>query len=359
MTSLTILHLGRQGSLGEIHRVRTWRQLGTQLDLDVHTVRLLDPDFATGIRRWPDPNKVRSVVDGRCSAETLAWSTAAVSEALTRRRSDIVLTVTSRAFDPALRHGGSRLVLDFVDRLSRSYGDRADVVGRFRPRGLALRALGWQHRRSERTVSVATVAAGWRDARELDARWLPVTVEIPRCPNDPSLAQEDLLFFGNLSYPPNVDAVERLEVIFSNHLSRARPSVVVAGAHPHPRVVDVVRRQGWRLVPDFDSLPRVLAQARVAVVPLRYAAGIQIKVLEAASFGLPQVLSRPAADGLDPSFPVATASTDAEFAAAIDRLLRDPVAAAAEGAAARRHVVEQYSTDAWVDRASDLFGLTR
>lgn len=359
MTSLTILHLGRPASMGERHRVRTWVGLGERLGLEVRTIRLLAPDMATNRRRWPTPAQVGSVAVGHSPVETLAWSARAAREALATASPDLVLAITNRAFDRSLLGSGGHFVLDYVDRLSRSYNDRSTIVGRDSARGLAFRLLSWQHRRSERSAAAPTVAAGWRDASELGARWVPITVDVPAPTAAASEPRHDLLFFGNLSYPPNVDAVERLELILTQHLATRQLSVLVAGARPDARVEQVVARQGWSLVRDFDALQELLPQARMAVVPLRFAAGIQIKVLEAASFGLPQVLSAAAARGLDPAFPAEVAATDEEFAAGVQRLLDDPPAAARHGTAAREHIKEHYSTESWLPQVAELFGVRR
>ena len=83
----------------------------------------------------------------------------------------------------------------------------------------------------------------------------------------------------------------------------------------------------------------------MAVVPLEIARGVQNKVLEAMAMGLPVVLTGPAASGIDATAGehFAVAESDAEIAAAVVALAKDPARARFMGEAARSFVVERQS----------------
>src|SRR5206468_2852672 len=100
---------------------------------------------------------------------------------------------------------------------------------------LMFQGLAATSRRFERRdpgAGVRTVAAGWDDARCLAAEWVPIVVE-PPAPSRAHGPDCDLLFFGNLAYPPNVAAVERLARLWPSVL-RQRPGTTarIAGANP-------------------------------------------------------------------------------------------------------------------------------
>jgi hypothetical protein len=308
--------------------------------------------------RMPRVDGIGPVITARAAPERLAWSGAQLSTRLRELDPDVVIVVSVRAFDPRATAGRWGLVLDFVDSLSRSYRDRSEIAtSRFERYGF--RVLSAAHGRVERQFGHGTmrlVAAGAADAQQLGAEWVPIV-------SDPSLRplpgerspDRDVLFFGTLRYPPNIDALERLAAIW-RVVQRTRPnsSALIAGASPTARVRDHCAAQGWELEADFTSLTDVGARARVAVAPLRRTAGLQIKVLDAATLALPQVVTTAALRGYAADFPLVARDDDAAFAAEIVRLLENPVDATADGAAAAQHVQQRYSVAAWEPWAREL-----
>jgi glycosyltransferase involved in cell wall biosynthesis len=154
----------------------------------------------------------------------------------------------------------------------------------------------------------------------------------------------DVVFFGNLSYPPNVAAVERLASMWPEVI-RVRPTttLLLAGARLLPAQADLAERLGWDVAADFDDLAELLAGTRLAVAPVDHASGIQNKVLEAAAAGLAQVITPQVAAGLDPDFPAVVAADDRQFVAEVVRLLDDDAGRRALGDAARQHLAAHYS----------------
>jgi hypothetical protein len=346
--AVAVVSLGRDAAKGELRRVASWRLLFERVGAEVETVTV-DPG------RRPRLEALPAVVRGRAAPERLAWSPEAPARALRALAPRLVVVVSSRAFDPSFATGPWGLVLDFVDSLSRSYRDRAALVAEpWRRSGY--RALAAAHARLERRLArtaVHTVAAGWSDARRLQAEWVPILADPDLRPVPDTVADRDVLFFGTLRYPPNVDALQRLGRLWPE-VMRARPgtTALVAGSAPTPAVEALCAEHGWELVPDYPSLAAVAARARVAAAPLTRTAGIQIKILDAATLGLPQVVRSPALAGLDPSFPIGAHDDDRDFAAEIVRLLDRPDAATGLADRVRAHVEEQYGVDHWLPWAT-------
>lgn len=340
---VTILALGRSRGMGEAVRLASWEAIVRAGGATSSSVALLRD------HRARVPSALGSVLRGRTVPEAMAWSVRSVEEALSRASSDVVICLTARAFHPALVADGRTVLLDFVDRLSVSYRDRARITGaphrRLLFRGLAITSDHFERR----TVppGVRRVAAGWEDANHLEAEWLPIVVKpAPPCAGrDPDA---DVLFFGNLAYPPNVAAVERLDRLWPL-LLRRRPGTTarVAGANPVPTVRRIAAKHGWDLVADFPDVAALCGGARLSVAPLDYTAGIQIKVLEAAAHGLAQVVTPAALRGMRPGFPVTVATGDSQFVTEVSELLDHPDRRDGEGAAARRHIEEHYTAAAW------------
>ena len=348
---VTVVSLGRDGAMGEVRRVASWRLLFEAAGAHVDELRL-----SPG--RLPHLDGVAPVVTGRAAPERLAWSGAHLRTRLTELDPDVAVVVSARAFDPRAMAGRWTVVVDFVDSLSRSYRDRSEIATtRFERYGF--RALSRAHERVERRLGdtpIRRVAAGAADARDLGAEWVPIVI-------DPSLlplpadrtTDHDVLFFGTLRYPPNIDALERLARIWPT-VQRARPATtaLIAGSAPPPRVRALCAAQRWELHADFASLAEIAARARVAVAPLRRTAGIQIKVLDAACLALPQVATSAALRGYAPGFPLEPRDDDAAFAAEIIRLLEHPAEAEEQGADLVRHAQERYSVSAWIPWATSL-----
>jgi glycosyltransferase involved in cell wall biosynthesis len=353
--SVAIVHLGRAGSRGAGRRVESLRSIFTAWGATVHEIALMT-DHRAGARDMA-PRRLAALAAGRMVPEAMAWSLGSLQRRLRDLAPDIVVCETARAFDPALLDGPWRTVLDFVDQLSVSYADRAAIVSH-RARGLGYRALAATARRFERGTrpsALITIAAGWSDAQALRAAWLPITVEtagVPPTATDPDV---DVLFFGTLSYPPNIDAVERLGELWPEILRR-RPATtaLVAGAQPPSRVVDLARRLGWTLVEDFASVEDICARARLAVVPLRAASGIQIKLLDAAANDLAQVVDPVALNGFAPGFPALAAGGDAAFVDGVIELLDHAPRREALATAAFAHVAADYSAATWAARIDAL-----
>jgi glycosyltransferase involved in cell wall biosynthesis len=350
---VAIVHLGRAGGMGGLRRVQSLLGVFTEAGAEVHEVAL---------RRDHRPRPqdvldlpVADLVRGAAVPEALAWSSRSARASLDRIRPDVVICETARAYHPRLAAGSWRLVVDYVDRLSVSYRYRAQIVSS-RAHQALFTCLGWASRRFESRplpAGTETLAAGWADAAALGATWVPITFEPLQLPELP--ITHDVLFYGNLSYPPNVAAVERLGRLWPSFQGR-RPGLrlLLAGARPVPLVHSLAERMGWSVKADFDDLLEVLGSVRLAVVPLQHATGIQTKLLEAAAAGVAQVVDPVANAGMKPGFPVAVAGDDETFVTEVIRLLDDDESRRRLGAASKAAIIQDYSTAAWAPWARTL-----
>ncbi len=136
----------------------------------------------------------------------------------------------------------------------------------------------------------------------------------------------DLVFTGNMSYPPNVNAVEYLanEILPIVWKSRPETTLYIAGATPDPKVKkaasDKIIVSGW-----LDDIRDAYAQSRVFIAPMRIGTGLQNKLLEAMSMRLPAITS-PLANaslGAKPDEEILIGSNAQEMAQHIITLLTD------------------------------------
>ena len=136
----------------------------------------------------------------------------------------------------------------------------------------------------------------------------------------------DLVFTGNMSYPPNVNAVEYLANDIMPIVWKALPetTLYIAGATPDPKVKKAASERiivsGW-----LDDIRDAYAQSRVFIAPMRIGTGLQNKLLEAMSMRLPAITS-PLANaslGAKPNEEILIGNNAEEMAQNIITLLTD------------------------------------
>ena len=192
------------------------------------------------------------------------------------------------------------------------------------------------------TASAADALAIGQDPAAAPVGVVPNAVRRPAAPPPPpdgAGPSYDLLFVGNLSYAPNVDAVRWLCGELRSRLGGA--SIAIVGSAPGAAVRSLGELDGVTVAADVAEVAGWYAAARVAVVPLRLGGGTRTKIVEALAHGRPVVSTTLGASGLpsgEERGVLVTDDADA-FAAACRALLGDPGRARRVAAAGRPHVV--------------------
>ena len=136
-----------------------------------------------------------------------------------------------------------------------------------------------------------------------------------------------ILFVAGFAHPPNVDAARWLVTEVMPRVWDRSPGIRLSLVGSKPTAA-VQALAGPRIevtgYVDDNELVRRYAHARIAVVPLRYGAGIKGKVVEALQQGVPLVTTAVGAQGLDGLGEVAIVADDpAAMAEAMQQLLDD------------------------------------
>jgi polysaccharide biosynthesis protein PslH len=159
------------------------------------------------------------------------------------------------------------------------------------------------------------------------------------------------IFTGVMDYEPNIDGVtwfvERCWPTLRQRHPDAR--LLIVGSKPVERVQALASAPGVTVTGRVETTPPWFDKAAVAIAPLRLARGVQNKVLEAMSMGLPVVSSPQAAQGLSDRGlgdmpPGALTIADGEQATidGVDALFAAPQRARAMGAAAAAWVRREW-----------------
>jgi len=162
----------------------------------------------------------------------------------------------------------------------------------------------------------------------------------------------DVLFTGNMSYPPNVEGAQRLVLEIMPLVRSRRPntSVLLAGANPTSSVLalasDTVTVSGW-----IEDMRTAYNQSGVFVAPMLSGSGMQNKLLEAMCMELPCVTTSLAATpiGAVHGEHWLIGDSNEELAEAILKLLDDAEVSAGLGVAARAFVIERFNWEKTVE----------
>ena len=160
----------------------------------------------------------------------------------------------------------------------------------------------------------------------------------------------NILYVGHFGYPPNADAAHRLAHEILPRVRKRLPNakLILAGRSPSPAVQAMATIPGVVLIPNPDDIAAELQRAHVTAIPLRWAGGTRLKILEAMAWGLPVVASGRAVEGLglanDHDFLLA--ETDDDFADRIIQLVSDPDQIEALRQAAHSKAVRLYGLEA-------------
>ena len=167
-----------------------------------------------------------------------------------------------------------------------------------------------------------------------------------RAPRYPS-GSRNIIFVGNMSYAPNVDAAKwfvreifpKLRDTFS-----FRVQFVIAGDHPTSEISRLARQRGVVVTGTLDKIEPLYRSASLAVIPIRAGGGTRIKLLEAAAYGVPVVSTHFGATGtrFTSGRELLLADNAGVFATSCARLLREAELGSRLVAAARRKIKRDF-----------------
>ena len=161
--------------------------------------------------------------------------------------------------------------------------------------------------------------------------------------------RKDMLFIGGFSHGPNVDAVKWLAAEIMPELVKNIPDVKVniLGSNP-PEEIKALGTEQFRIVGFVtdEELEWYYKNCRLAIVPLRYGAGIKGKVVEAMRYGLPIVTTSIGAEGIIGAEDFLTIADESKtFAEKTASLYRDNKDLETKSNDSFRYLLEHFSPD--------------
>lgn len=204
---------------------------------------------------------------------------------------------------PTVTGSPCRKVLDFQDALSLNTLRRME-----RSHGLLKLILHYEYQALQRTEQQAlqtfdattVISQTDRDALSPAVTLVPNGVDTDYFKNKNINSHFSICFTGNMSYAPNVDAARWLVKEIMPLVWKQCPNgmnVLIAGANPKP-AVKALAGPKVTVSGRLDDIRTAYASARMFVAPMRIGSGMQNKLLEAMSMGLPCVTTSLAATPL-------------------------------------------------------------
>ena len=164
----------------------------------------------------------------------------------------------------------------------------------------------------------------------------------------------DIVFVGNLSYPPNVIASLYIINELLPELSKTFPniSILISGANPH-KSLKKLNKKNITILPWVDDIRESYLSGKIFLAPMLNGTGLQNKLLEAMSLELPCITSELANKSLraENSKNILIARTKLEYIEHISQLLYNEDRAKNLGENARKFILNNYN---WNKSANDL-----
>jgi glycosyltransferase involved in cell wall biosynthesis len=169
----------------------------------------------------------------------------------------------------------------------------------------------------------------------------------------------DLVFTGNMSYAPNIDGARRLVLEILPILQKANPdiNVFIAGASPVSEVLELGNYKGVTVSGWMDDIRDAYNAARVFVAPMRIGSGLQNKILEGMSMGLPCVTTSLVANAFESNqrSALVVADSNADIANEILSLLNNIERSRSLAQLGEEMVKKSFSWQSTVDLLESLF----
>ncbi len=290
-----------------------------------------------------------------------------LNRAIGEMKTAFLKLVKKNSYDLVLFHGKSvfpviedwkdlPIVIDFCDATSLRIRDRM----RFENPGkrILLSYRYQQFRRIEKQIIQKTPHLAFISRRDRNAilgnqngvKIVPIGVDLKfwkRTTYSPR--RNTIVFTGVMNYSPNEDAALYLMNEIVPVVQRYIPEleVMIVGRDPSPSIIASAKKNSAITVTGFvEDVRTYLEQAAVFVAPVRYASGIQNKVLEAFAMEMPVVCTSAVSDGLnleDDKKPALYYTDDPGiFASKIVKLLNDPDECNRLGKAGREFVEQNF-----------------
>ena len=167
----------------------------------------------------------------------------------------------------------------------------------------------------------------------------------------------DFVFVGNMSYPPNIEAVQYIHQNILPNFPHSK--LLVSGSTPHQIIKDLAAKSaqitltGW-----VDDIRESYSRGRIFLAPMMIGTGMQNKLLEAMALGIPCITTPLANNAIKAKHQVQIlegTSVD-EINALVEKLLNNTELQKTIGLSGRKFIKANYS---WENSTRELVDLLK
>ncbi|HVQ62819.1 MAG TPA: TIGR03087 family PEP-CTERM/XrtA system glycosyltransferase [Burkholderiales bacterium] len=290
-----------------------------------------------------------------------------VREWLSSERFDLIFVHCSSVAQYVADVRGTPKILDFGDMDSQKWLE----YSRYKPFPLSAgywlegRKLAREERRlaGRFDLCTATTRAEWETLEGYGTGaatdWFPNGVDSTYfAPSAEPYDRDTICFVGRMDYYPNQECMfdfcaRTLPLV---RVQRPDAKLIIVGADPTPAVRKLGELPGVTVTGSVADVRPHLKRSALMVAPLNIARGTQNKILEAMASGVPVVVSRVAAGGVDAvaGEHFAVGSTPEEHAQAILRILGDPAERRRLAVAGRERMLSHHAWDRSMKRLDGI-----
>lgn len=165
----------------------------------------------------------------------------------------------------------------------------------------------------------------------------------------------DLVFVGNISYPPNIEAISYINTHLLTELANAK--LLISGASPAKAIQQMatgnsaIELTGW-----VDDIRTSYARGKIFIAPMFIGTGMQNKLLEAMAMGLPCITTPLANNAIKATHKtnILVAETKEQFILHIQELLNNEELRNSIGRNAQEFIKENFSWKTSTDKLVEL-----
>lgn len=211
---------------------------------------------------------------------------------------DIIYAVTIR---PLLNLNilGNNLYIDLIDSMGLNFARRMSASNGFRKLLFRIESKRvseyerWVTKNSEKSFIVSDIDRNYIGVDKLCVLPIGVNFDVFK-KNEISKPLPLIVFSGNMSYQPNIEAICWFVKNCWKYITDRNPTakLVIVGNRPSKIIKNLSVNSSITVTGRVDSIAVVLNSAHVAIAPMRSGSGMQFKILEAMACAVPVVATR-------------------------------------------------------------------
>lgn len=290
-----------------------------------------------------------------------------IDDLIKKEKFDIVTGYMIRIAPYLEKHSKENVIIDFVDAVSMMYERRVKTVtsvwDKFKI-SIEYNKVKNYEKKCTKLFKTQTVISQFdkeyisKFANSENIAIIGNGVDVNYYIPQESKKNNNICFVGSMQYIPNAQAAiyfaTEIFPIVKKEITDAQFKII--GANPRKELYDITKDiEGIEITGRVDDVREYMKDCCVSVCPVKIAGGIQNKILEAMSMGIPVVTTKEGAEGIYADNEILqVANSKEDYAHKVIDLIKNKDNIAAIGEASRNFVINKFS---WNSVGNDMNNL--